>query len=169
MRGAGSTYNDIVDRDIDAQVERTRARPLPSGRVRSRLRSGSSSRKPRRPRRPPQFQRVCIATRAASLAIVAIYPFMKRVTSWPQAVLGFAFAWGALMVWAAAFGRSPWLRSSSMLGAVSWTIGYDTIYALQDVRDDLIVGSDRGPVFGQNVKPAVALCDGACVVFVAWR
>ena len=169
MRGAGSTYNDLVDRDIDAKVERTRGRPLPSGRVRPRSALiflvaqaliGLAV--------LLCFNRFSIGLGAASLAIVAIYPFMKRITSWPQVVLGLAFSFGALMGWAAAYGRLAWAPFLLYLGAVAWTIGYDTIYALQDVSDDLIAGiKSTALFFGQNVKPAVALCYGACVVFVA--
>jgi 4-hydroxybenzoate polyprenyltransferase len=169
MRGAGSTYNDLVDRDIDAKVERTRGRPLPSGRIGSRSALifliaqalvGLAV--------LLCFNRFTIGLGAASLAIVAIYPFMKRVTSWPQVVLGFAFSFGALMGWAAAYGRLAWAPFLLYLGAIAWTIGYDTVYALQDVSDDMIAGvKSTALFFGRNVKPAVALCYGSCVVLVA--
>jgi 4-hydroxybenzoate polyprenyltransferase len=160
MRGAGSTWNDLVDRKIDAGVERTRGRPLPSGRVTPRAAAvflvaqcivGALV--------LLSFNRFAIATGLASLAIVAIYPFMKRVTSWPQAVLGLAFAWGGLMGWAAAFGSLAMPAVMIYACAIFWTIGYDTIYALQDARDDAIVGiRSTARLFAQNVRMGVALC-----------
>ncbi|MDT2023993.1 4-hydroxybenzoate octaprenyltransferase [Methylocella sp. CPCC 101449] len=160
MRGAGCVYNDIVDRDIDAGVERTRGRPLPSGRVSltaavvflvllSLIGAAVLL----------SFNRFAIVTGLASLLIVAIYPFMKRVTSWPQAVLGLAFAWGGLMGWAAAFGSLSWQAVLIYVCAIFWTIGYDTIYALQDARDDAIVGvKSTARLFAQNVRLGVAIC-----------
>jgi 4-hydroxybenzoate polyprenyltransferase len=141
MRGAGCTWNDILDRKIDAEVERTRSRPLPSGEVRLRsavvwmalqaLVGGIILFK---------FNKVAVLVGLASLAIVAIYPLMKRVTSWPQAVLGFAFNWGALLGYAAVTGTLSWATVALYLGGVAWTMVYDTIYAMQDQRDDAIVG-----------------------------
>ncbi len=168
MRGAGSTYNDIVDRDIDAQVERTRARPLPSGRVSVAAALGLLV---------AQclvglavllsFNGFAIALGFCSLAFVAAYPFMKRVTSWPQAVLGGAFAWGALMGWAAAFGSLALAPFFLYAGAVFWTIGYDTIYALQDVRDDAIVGvGSTARFFGARVRQCVGCLYAASFVQV---
>jgi 4-hydroxybenzoate polyprenyltransferase len=169
MRGAGSTYNDLVDRDIDAKVERTRGRPLPSGRI-----------APRSARifLAAQglvglavllcFNRLTVALGAASLVIVAIYPFMKRITFWPQAILGLAFSFGALMGWAAACGSLALPALLLYLGAVAWTIGYDTIYALQDVSDDMIAGvKSTARRFGGHVRGAVALFYGAAFVFIA--
>ena len=176
MRGAGATYNDLVDRDIDARVERTRGRPLPSGRA--------------TPKAAKlfliaqcvigwlvllSFNAFSIALGIASLAIVLLYPFMKRVTSWPQAVLGLAFAWGGLMGWAAIFGTLAWAAVLIYLAAIFWTIGYDTIYAVQDVRDDPAAGvKSTARLFGTNVRIAVgllyagaALCAGAAVARVA--
>ena len=141
MRGAGCTYNDIVDRDFDAQVERTRQRPLPSGAVTVRgawlflglqLLAGFLI--------LLTFNRFTIALGVASLALVFTYPFMKRVTWWPQAFLGLTFNWGALMGWSAvADGLAP---PALLLyaGALAWTIGYDTIYAHQDKEDDALIG-----------------------------
>ncbi len=141
MRGAGCTWNDLVDRDIDGAVARTRSRPIPSGQV--------------TPRAAwvflllqafvglvvlLQFDRFTIGLGIASLGIVAIYPFMKRVTDWPQAVLGLAFSWGALVGWAAVFHRLDAAPVALYLGAILWTIGYDTIYAHQDKEDDEVVG-----------------------------
>ncbi len=158
MRGAGSTYNDIIDRRIDAGVERTRGRPLPSGRVSLRAAKcflvaeaaiGALV--------LFTFNGFTIALGLGSLAIVAIYPFMKRVTSWPQLVLGFAFAYGGLMGWAAAFAS---LAAPALLlyaSAICWTIGYDTIYAMQDARDDAIIGvRSTARLFGGHVKAGVS-------------
>jgi 4-hydroxybenzoate polyprenyltransferase len=166
MRGAGSTYNDLVDRDIDAKVERTRQRPLPSGRV-----SGRGAKRFIVAQALIGlavllcFNPFAIGLGIASLAIIAAYPFMKRITPWPQAVLGLAFAWGALMGWAAQFGAlsaSPlWLY----FGAFFWIIGYDTIYALQDVSDDAIIGvKSTARLFGAQVRPCVGALYGASVL-----
>ena len=141
MRGAGCTYNDIVDRDIDASVARTRLRPIPSGQVSVRQAKlflaaqalvGLAV--------LVQFNRFAIVLGIASLLTVAIYPFLKRVTDWPQLGLGIAFSWGALMGWAAAFGSLSLAPVLIYLGGVAWTIGYDTIYAHQDKEDDALVG-----------------------------
>ena len=137
MRGSGSTYNDIVDRDLDAKVERTRHRPVASGRV------GVRAAKVFLVAQALvgfvvviQFNRFTILLGIGSLAIVAIYPFMKRFSSLPQVVLGLAFAWGGLVGWAAHFGSLARPAVLLYAGAVFWTIGYDTIYAIQDARDD---------------------------------
>jgi len=158
MRGAGCTWNDIVDRDIDARVERTRSRPLPSGQVSLRAAAaflilqalvGLAV--------LLQFNRFAVATGIASLAIVAIYPFMKRITWWPQIVLGLAFSWGALMGWAAAFGRLDWQAVVLYAGSIAWVIGYDTIYAHQDRDDDALVGlKSTALLFGERTKPMLA-------------
>ncbi len=166
MRGAGSTWNDLVDRDLDAKVERTRGRPLPSGRI--------------TPRAAKLFligqamvgavvlfslNWFAIATGLASLLIVAVYPFMKRITSWPQAVLGLAFASGGLMGWAATFGRLDTPAWLIYLAAIFWTMGYDTIYALQDSRDDAIAGiRSTARLFGGRVRDAVGLLYLGCIV-----
>jgi 4-hydroxybenzoate polyprenyltransferase len=159
MRGAGSTFNDFIDRNIDAKVERTRQRPLASGRV------------------TPLAAAIFLMAQClvglyvllslnlfsifvgfASLIPVAIYPFMKRITSWPQAVLGLAFSWGALIGWSAVTGEiaapAVWLYGSCIL----WTIGYDTIYAVQDRRDDIEAGvKSTALLFGEYLVPVVAL------------
>jgi 4-hydroxybenzoate polyprenyltransferase len=169
MRGAGSTYNDIIDRDIDAKVERTRARPLASGRVSVPAAAGLLL---------AQclvglavllsLNRFSIVLGFSSLALVAAYPFMKRVTSWPQAVLGGAFAWGALMGWAAAFGSLGPAPLLLYAGAIFWTIGYDTIYAVQDVRDDAVVGiGSTARFFGSRVRAGVGCLYVACVILTA--
>ncbi len=141
MRGAGCTFNDIVDRDIDAQVERTRNRPIPSGAVSVRgaaifvvLQSLAGL---------AVLLTLNDLTRLlgiASLGLVAVYPFMKRITHWPQAVLGLAFNWGALMGYAAKTGTLSWGALALYLAGVAWTLGYDTIYAHQDKDDDAIIG-----------------------------
>ncbi len=157
MRGAGSTYNDLVDREIDAGVERTRMRPLPSGRVSVRAAKifmlaqcaiGAAV--------LFSLNGAAILTGLASLAIVAAYPFMKRITSWPQAVLGLAFAWGGLMGWVAIAGRIDAPAVLIYLAAIFWTMGYDTIYALQDARDDALVGiKSTARLFGDRVTTGV--------------
>jgi 4-hydroxybenzoate polyprenyltransferase len=141
MRGAGCTFNDIVDRDFDAQVERTRARPLPSGAVSLKgavlflalqLAVGLAI--------LLAFNGFTILLGIASLALVFTYPFMKRITWWPQAFLGLTFDWGALMGWSAETGG---LAAPALLlyaGAIAWTVGYDTIYAHQDKEDDALIG-----------------------------
>lgn len=169
MRGAGSTYNDLVDRDIDAKVERTRGRPLPAGRTGLRAAwifllvqalIGLAV--------LLCFNRLTVALGIGSLVIVAVYPFMKRITFWPQAILGIAFSFGAMMGWAAAFRSLAPAPLLLYLGAVAWTIGYDTIYALQDVSDDLIAGvKSTARRFGGHVRGAVTLFYGVAFVFVA--
>jgi 4-hydroxybenzoate polyprenyltransferase len=159
MRGAGCTYNDILDRKLDAQVERTRNRPLPSGRVTVRAAAAFLV---------AQaliglgvllcFNWFSIWLGLASLVVVAIYPLMKRVTSWPQAVLGLAFSWGALMGWSATFASLAAAPVLLYLSAFAWTIGYDTIYALQDKRDDAIVGiRSTARLFGARAGLGVGL------------
>jgi 4-hydroxybenzoate polyprenyltransferase len=143
MRGAGCTYNDILDRDIDAKVERTKARPLPSGAVGLRaawtwLAAQCALGLIALFMLPPLAQFVALA----SLPLVALYPFMKRITWWPQAWLGLVFSWGALVGGAAASIEMaiPFEAVLLYLGCVFWVIGYDTIYALQDREDDALVG-----------------------------
>ncbi|MCA3554864.1 MAG: 4-hydroxybenzoate octaprenyltransferase [Aestuariivirga sp.] len=141
MRGAGCTLNDIADRNFDGRVERTRLRPIPAGQV-----------------SVPQalaflvllcllglavllrFNWFTVAAGAASLVIVAVYPFMKRITYWPQAVLGLAFNWGALVGWAAVHGSLSLAPLLLYAGGISWTLAYDTIYAHQDKEDDALIG-----------------------------
>ena len=141
MRGAGCTWNDLLDRDIDARVERTRDRPLPSGEVTARqalawlvaqAAIGAVV--------LLSFNLNAIVVGLASLLVIAIYPLMKRVTSWPQVVLGLAFNWGALMGDVVANGRVSPAALALYAGGIAWTLVYDTIYAMQDQRDDAIVG-----------------------------
>jgi len=141
MRSAGCVYNDIVDRELDKKVERTRLRPLASGRVSVRsawvltallcavglvvlL----------------QLDLVAALVALASIAPVAAYPFMKRITWWPQAWLGLVFSWGALVGWPAVMGILSWTPLLLWLGSIAWVIGYDTLYAIQDMEDDALVG-----------------------------
>lgn len=168
MRGAGSTYNDIVDRDLDAQVARTRDRPLPSGAVSLRAALAFVALQCLVGLVVlVQFNAFSIALGFASLGVVALYPFMKRFFWMPQIVLGFAFAWGALMGWAAAFGSLSAAPVLVYLAAVIWTIGYDTIYALQDIEDDEIAGiKSSARLFGARVREAVAACYAAAVALL---
>jgi 4-hydroxybenzoate polyprenyltransferase len=169
MRGAGCTWNDIVDRDIDAQVERTRSRPIPSGQVTVpqafaflvfQALIGLAV--------LVQFNAFAIMTGIASLVIVAVYPFMKRITYWPQIVLGLAFSWGALMGWAAAFGRLDWPALLLYAGSIAWVIGYDTIYAHQDREDDALIGlKSTAILFGERTKPMLSFFYGAAGVLIA--
>lgn len=168
MRGAGCTYNDIVDRKIDAAVARTRSRPIPSGQVSARQAAvflaaqaivGLIV--------LLQFNRFAIVTGLCSLLVVAAYPFAKRVTDWPQAVLGLAFSWGGLMGWAVTFGRLDAPAFFLYAAAIAWTIGYDTIYAHQDREDDAIVGvRSTARLFAQRTKPWLAGLYGATVILM---
>jgi len=187
MRGAGCTWNDFADRDIDAKIARTRSRPLPSGRVTRRdafvflalqLAVGLVV--------LLQFNASTIWLGVASLVTIVVYPFMKRITWWPQFFLGLAFSWGALMGWYAIVGyifpiqdqvqtlqfwREYPLGAAQQLtpfilylGCICWVIGYDTIYALQDIEDDALVGvKSTARLFGENAKPAIA-----ALYAVAW-
>ncbi|MGC4026993.1 MAG: 4-hydroxybenzoate octaprenyltransferase [Mesorhizobium sp.] len=154
MRGAGCTYNDLVDENIDAQVERTRSRPLPSGQVtRKQAWSFLVAQALVGLVVLLQFNWFTVVLGVASLAVVAIYPFMKRVTNWPQFVLGLAFSWGALMGWAATYGSLDVPALLLYAGSILWVIGYDTIYAHQDKEDDAIVGvRSTARLFGKNTE-----------------
>ena len=166
MRGAGCTFNDIVDTDIDMKVARTRSRPIPSGQVTKReavlfliaqslvgliilL----------------QFNTATVLLGISSLVLVAIYPFMKRVTWWPQFFLGLAFNWGVLIGWTS---QTDSLALAPLLlyaGSILWTIGYDTIYALQDMEDDALIGvRSTARLFGRRAKLFIGLFYAATVV-----
>jgi 4-hydroxybenzoate polyprenyltransferase len=141
MRGAGCTLNDLADRDFDAQVARTRSRPIPSGQVSVKAAfaflilqclAGLAI--------LLQFNWPTVVLGAASLVLVALYPFMKRFTYWPQVFLGLAFNWGALVGWSAVHGEIAWPAVLLYLGGISWTLAYDTIYAHQDKEDDVLIG-----------------------------
>ena len=176
MRGAGCTYNDIVDVPIDEKVTRTASRPIPSGRVNKvqamwftiaqsivglgclLILCQTLS----------DFNEFAFWLAIASLIIVAFYPFAKRLTDWPQLVLGLAFSWGALLGWAVVFEH---LSVSALLlysGSVLWTIGYDTIYAHQDREDDVLIGvRSTARLFGENTKPALITLYFATLVLFA--
>jgi 4-hydroxybenzoate polyprenyltransferase len=168
MRGAGCTWNDITDRDLDAKVERTRSRPIPAGQVSvtqafaflvAQALVGLAV--------LLQFNRFAIATGIASLVIVAVYPFMKRITWWPQVVLGLAFSWGALMGFAVTFGRLDAIAFVLYAGSIAWVIGYDTIYAHQDAEDDALIGiKSTALLFGANTRPALVFFYGLAVVLI---
>jgi 4-hydroxybenzoate polyprenyltransferase len=154
MRGAGCSWNDITDRKIDAQVERTRSRPIPSGQVSVKgaaiwmglqavIAFGILL----------SFNINAILLGVGSLALVAIYPFAKRFTWWPQLFLGLAFNWGALVAWTAHSGQLGWPAVLLYLAGISWTLFYDTIYAHQDSKDDALIGvKSTARLFGQNTK-----------------
>jgi 4-hydroxybenzoate polyprenyltransferase len=158
MRGAGCTFNDIVDRRIDAGVARTQARPIPSGAVSVRSAAiflaalclvGLAI--------LLQLNNFAIILGASSLLLVAAYPFMKRITWWPQAWLGLTFNWGALLGFAAETGRLDWPAFMLYAGLIFWTLGYDTIYALQDIEDDTLIGvKSTARLFGANAKIWIA-------------
>jgi 4-hydroxybenzoate polyprenyltransferase len=168
MRGAGCTWNDITDRDLDAQVERTRSRPIPAGQVSV-------------PRAAGflvlqalvglvvllRFNRFAVGCGIASLVIVAVYPFMKRITYWPQIVLGLAFSWGALMGFAVTFGRIDATALALYAGSIAWVIGYDTIYAHQDAEDDALIGiKSTALLFGERTRPALMVFYGLAVTLI---
>jgi 4-hydroxybenzoate polyprenyltransferase len=166
MRGAGCTLNDMADVDFDAKVERTKNRPIASGRV---------------SRRQAfvflaaqalvglvillQFNWYTVFLGASSLLIVAIYPFMKRITHWPQFVLGLAFNWGALVGWTASHGALSPAALLLYAGGIAWTLAYDTIYAHQDKEDDVLIGvKSTALLFGANSKPWLGLFFGTALV-----
>ena len=170
MRGAGCTWNDLVDRDLDARVERTRSRPIPSKQVTVPQATAFMAAQALVGLLVLlQFNRFTIACGFASLLVVAVYPFMKRVTYWPQIVLGLAFSWGALMGWPAAFGRLDWAPIILYAGSISWVIGYDTIYAHQDREDDLMIGiKSTAILFRENTAPMlIAFYIGAVLLIGA--
>ena len=168
MRGAGCTWNDITDRKLDGSVERTRSRPIPSGQVSvpqalafAVLQSLIGLLV------LVQFNRFAIMTGIASLAIVAIYPFMKRITYWPQVVLGLAFSWGALMGFAQVFARIDAVALLLYAGSIACVIGYDTIYAHQDREDDAFIGIKSTALkFGERTKPALIIFYGLSLVLI---
>ena len=168
MRGAGCAWNDITDRDLDAMVERTRSRPIPAGQVSVPQASaflvaqalvGLAV--------LLQFNRFAIMTGIASLVIVAVYPFMKRITWWPQIVLGLAFSWGALMGFAVTFARIDLTALVLYAGSIAWVIGYDTIYAHQDAEDDALIGiKSTARLFGDRTYQALIVFYGLAVILI---
>jgi 4-hydroxybenzoate polyprenyltransferase len=169
MRGAGCTYNDIVDRDIDAKVARTAGRPIPSGQVSVamavvflvvQLAVGLGV--------LLQLNWFSVALGALSLVPIAIYPFMKRVTDWPQAFLGLTFNWGALLGWTAVTGGLGLAPMLLFAGCVFWTLGYDTIYAHQDKEDDLLIGVKSTALkFGANSRGWIGGFFAAAILLLA--
>ncbi len=170
MRGAGCTWNDITDRDFDAQVARTRSRPLPSGQVSVRgalvwmavqALAGALI--------LVSYNRLAIALGVGSLALVAIYPFAKRFTWWPQVFLGLAFNWGALLFWAAHSGHVPPAAVVLYAAGIAWTLYYDTIYAHQDKEDDALIGvKSTARLFGaQSARWLAAFLMLAVTLFAA--
>jgi 4-hydroxybenzoate polyprenyltransferase len=167
MRGAGCTLNDIADRHFDAQVARTRLRPLPSGAVSVRqallflllqLTIGAAV--------LLSLNLTCILLGFAVLGLIGTYPFMKRVTYWPQIFLGLNFNWGALIGWTAVTGDArAWPPLLLYLGGVFWTIGYDTIYAHQDKEDDIRIGVKSSAIaLGSDTRPWLFAFYGAAVL-----
>ena len=169
MRGAGCVYNDIVDADLDRKVARTALRPVASGRVSRKLAWG-------------WLLALCLiglivllqlrleaqAVALGSLALVAAYPFMKRITWWPQAWLGLVFSWGLPVGWVALRGDNWDALAAVYAGTILWIIGYDTIYALQDREDDALVGIRSTALrFGRHVRPAVGAFYGLAIILWA--
>lgn len=168
MRAAGCAYNDIIDRDLDAQVARTKHRPVASGQISPRDAAG--------------FIVVCgliglvvlcqlpreaIFLSLCALALVAAYPFMKRITWWPQAWLGLTFNWGALVGYITVTGGLGWPAMLLYAGLVFWTLGYDTIYACQDMEDDAMVGvKSTARLFAEAIPLGVTVCYAVCAVLV---
>ena len=160
MRSAGCVWNDIVDRDLDRRVERTRLRPLASGRVSL---GGALALLAAMSLVGLvvllQLDRTAQLVALASLAPVAAYPFMKRITWWPQAWLGLVFSWGALVGWPAVTGRIEAPALLLYAGAIFWVIGYDTIYAIQDKEDDALVGVKSSALaLGPRARIGIAVC-----------
>lgn len=168
MRGTGCTWNDITDRKLDAKVERTRSRPIPAGQVSVTQAAaflvlqalvGLAV--------LLQFNSFAIMTGIASLVIVAVYPFMKRITYWPQVTLGLAFSWGALMGFAVILGRIDATALVLYAGSIAWVIAYDTIYAHQDTEDDIMVGiKSTALLFGARTQLALTIFYSLAVVLI---
>lgn len=168
MRGAGCTWNDITDRDLDARVERTRSRPIPAGQVMVtqavvfmvlQALIGLAV--------LLQFNRFAVMTGIASLLIVAIYPFMKRITWWPQVVLGLAFSYGALIGFAVTLERIDATAIALYAGSIAWVIAYDTIYAHQDAEDDALIGvKSTARLFGARTHRALVIFYGLAVLLI---
>src|SRR5437764_1595881 len=165
MRGAGCTLNDIADREFDAKVARTRLRPLPSGRVTvpqalvfmaAQLIVGAAI--------LLSLNRACWWLGIGVLALIGTYPFMKRITYWPQLFLGLNFNWGALLGWTAVTGALAWPPVLLYLGGICWTLGYDTIYAHQDKEDDARIGIKSSALaLGEQTRPWLFVFYGAAV------
>ena len=166
MRGAGCTLNDIADRDYDGQVARTRLRPLPSGAISVRqamiflllqLTVGAAV--------LFSLNRTTVLLGTGVLLLIATYPFMKRITYWPQVFLGLNFNWGALIGWTAVTGALAWPSLLLYVGGVFWTVGYDTIYAHQDKEDDIRIGVKSSAIaLGVNTRPWLFAFYGAALL-----
>ncbi len=173
MRGAGCTLNDIIDRDFDGQVERTKSRPIPAGEISIK--------------QAIAFMALlsligllvlmtlnsfAVVVGASSLILIALYPFMKRITHWPQAWLGLTFNWGALLGWAAVRGEIALPAIILYIGGVLWTLGYDTIYAHQDKEDDAMIGVKSSALaLGSKTRPALIFFYGGfliCLILAGW-
>lgn len=159
MRGAGCTFNDIVDRNIDDKVARTRLRPIPSGQVSTQAAIAFMVLQALLGLVILiQFNAFTIELGVASLVLVAIYPFMKRITWWPQLFLGLAFSWGALLGWTSQTGTLGVAPVLLYAGCIAWVIGYDTVYALQDIEDDALVGvKSTARLFGRHARLMIGL------------
>jgi 4-hydroxybenzoate polyprenyltransferase len=167
MRSAGCVYNDIVDKDLDRKVERTRLRPLASGRVSVTsawvligllCAIGLLV--------LAQLNMVAAAVALVSIAPVAVYPFMKRITWWPQAWLGLVFSWGALVGWPAVTGSLGVPPLLLWFGSIAWVIGYDTLYAIQDIEDDALVGvKSSARRLGDKATLGIASFYGVAILF----
>ena len=168
MRGAGCTWNDIVDRNYDGSVERTALRPIPAGQVTvTQAMVFAVAQSLVGLLVLLQLNTFTIWLAIASLALVAIYPFAKRVTYWPQAVLGLTFNWGVLVGWATITGSLDWPALVLYTGAVAWTIGYDTIYAHQDKDDDAMLGLKSTALrFGEKTPLMLVMFYG--LTLIAW-
>jgi 4-hydroxybenzoate polyprenyltransferase len=159
MRGAGCTWNDITDRNLDAKVARTRSRPIPSGQVTAKQAGVWMALQALIPFAILlTFNMAAILIGVASLALVLIYPFAKRFTWWPQVFLGLAFNWGALLAWTAVTGSLEWAAVILYASGIAWTLFYDTIYAHQDKEDDALIG----------VKSTARLFGGATHRWLRW-
>ena len=168
MRSAGCIFNDIVDRDLDKKIQRTRERPIASGKVSvfealiyivflclvAFLILA-------------QFNWLTIVLGISSMTLVFAYPFMKRITYWPQLFLGLTFNWGIIMGWTSITNYVSIEPIILYVAAIFWTLGYDTIYGVQDIKDDEIIGIKSTSIkFKNNVKPFVATCYSLCVVLI---
>lgn len=166
MRGAGCVFNDIVDRDLDAKVARTAVRPLASGALSVKVAW-------------VWLVSLCLIglvvllqlhlyaqiVALASLALVAAYPFMKRITGWPQVWLGLVFSWAALVGWSEVAGALTVPGLLLYAGSIFWVVGYDTIYAMQDREDDALIGIGSSALsMGRYLRPGVMLCYGAAIL-----
>ncbi len=169
MRAAGCVWNDITDREFDAQVARTCDRPIASGRISvlhgavfmaALALAGLMV--------LLQLEPAAIAVGLVSVLLILPYPYMKRITWWPQAWLGLTFNWGALVGWAAATGGLAWPALALYAGGIAWTLGYDTIYAHQDRADDTLIGVKSSALWlGARTRPALWLFYALCLVGLA--